>query len=352
MPKKKSSKPRQTLAGLEAVYEAKLLAKADELRKQKGLTRELQRHITRMEREYQLKCEMSDTDVITVPFDRKRRGSKGRDEATFVLCCGDWHCGELVDPATVNNMNEYNPSIFERRVENVFDNALKIVEGHRKGWNLHIPNLLLGFLGDLMTGFLHEDQVITNPLTPQEELVLLRRKIRECIDFLLEHGSFRQVIIPCCYGNHGRGTHRRSHNAAARTSWETMLYQFLKEDYEGEDRIQWEIARGSMVYTPVYDHVIRWTHGDLFNYAGGIGGILIPLRRNIKMNWNPTRHADTTVIGHWHQELWDRDAVANNCLIGYSPYAMKFSEYSPPTQASFLVVEKSSRRVGYYPIWC
>lgn len=342
---------RKTKAELQAEYEAFLAIEKDNARKYKSEIRALHKLIGRLEKEKDAYLDISD-QVHRKPLEIKKSTKKGGvNRATMVLALSDWHVEEEVQSSAVNEANFYTPQEAKRRAENVFQNAVTILDGHRRGWSMKIDQMVMPLLGDFFSGWIHEDLKLTNLKTPQEAILFVYELLCGGIDFLLQEAGLRRIVMPAHYGNHGRSTVKKSHAAGARTSWETMIYRLLAKRYANEDRVEFRIAEGPWLYTKIYDHVLRTGHGDECGGGGGVGGILVPLRRLILMNLNNHINADTTLVGHWHQEVWDRAIVVNNSLIGQTVYGMRFSSATRPSQTSFLINEKTSERCGYYPIW-
>jgi hypothetical protein len=148
-------------------------------------------------------------------------------------------------------------------------------------------------------------------------------------------------------------TERTVHNAVAESSLEFIMYHSLKRRYEKltrDERIEFHIAAGKLLYVPVYDRVIRFSHGDDITSGGGVGGITIPINKAIS-NWNTGRHADIDCMGHWHQYVNLPYLSVNNCLIGYSPFGIKIrAPYSPASQNFFVIDAEHGKRYET-PIW-
>ena len=54
--------------------------------------------------------------------------------------------------------------------------------------------------------------------------------------------------------------------------------------------------------------------------AGG-GGITVPLFKSLA-KWETVKHADLTILGHYHQRYCLPNVMVNGSLIGYNAYAM------------------------------
>jgi hypothetical protein len=200
-----------------------------------------------------------------------------------------------------------------------------------------IDTLVLAVLGDLITNMLHEDQKESNYLSPTEATLKAYRLLCGGIDFLLKEGGFKKILVPCCYGNHGRNTVKPRVSTAAKNSYEWMMYNLVAERYANEPRLEFSIANGYLLFMEVYGTTLRLHHGDGIKYQGGVGGVGIPMNKAIAQ-WNKMRRADIDIIGHWHTRQTARDYVINGSLIGFSPYALSIKcSYEPPIQSFMLI---------------
>ena len=233
-------------------------------------------------------------------------------EVTAVALASDWHVEELVDPRTVNGKNEYNPDISRQRAAKFFDNVRWLVEQHQKGYNL--KNLILWLGGDMITGYIHEEFMETNALSPTEACMLFQEYIISGIDYLLANTKLEKLFIPCSFGNHGRTGPKRRIATGATNSFEWLSYHSLRQHYKNEKRVEFIIADGSHLYMDVYQWKVSFHHGDDVKYGGGIGGLSIPLMKAID-SWNEYISADITCIGHYHSYEDFKNCVVNGCFV-------------------------------------
>ncbi len=88
---------------------------------------------------------------------------------------------------------------------------------------------------------------------------------------------------------------------------------------------------------------IRFQHGHMVKYGGGVGGLTIPLNKAIAQ-WNRGKHADLDVLGHFHQMFDGGNFIVNGSLIGYDSFALSIkASYEKPKQALFLIDRKRGR---------
>jgi intein/homing endonuclease len=135
------------------------------------------------------------------PVASKIKVAKETDaEATFVAVASDWHVEETVEGKTINGLNEFNLDIAEQRINRFWQSIVRMAEIQRHGAKIERLVLVLG--GDLMTGYIHEELMENNALSPTQTVLWLQDQIASGVDLLSKH--FGEISIPCVYGNHGR----------------------------------------------------------------------------------------------------------------------------------------------------
>lgn len=316
----------------------------------------LVRHLERREAELTAQVEhllaLADYTPKPAKIDAGKKKRDGRDPVVAVAAASDWHIEERVRPESVSGANEYTPAIAAERAERFFRRFLHLVEINRAGASIDAAILWLG--GDLITGYIHEELQEENWLSPTEASLLAFDLIVGGIDYLLERGDFRDLLVACSYGNHGRTTQKTRIASGARNSFEWLLYQQIRRHYEarGESRVRFAIADGPLLYVEASGFVLRCTHGDDFRYQGGVGGLLIPMRKAVAA-WQTHRHADATLVGHWHDYTPFPAEIVNGSLIGVSAYgiARVRAPYQEPKQAFFLIHPERRTTVGHFPIF-
>jgi hypothetical protein len=276
------------------------------------------------------------------PITRRERTS-GLREATPMLLNSDWHVGETVRPDSVNGMNRYNPTICRARAAKLNEAIAWEIALERNAFKIRDCIIWLG--GDLITGYIHDELVEGNSMSPTQEVLFAQELCEAQINHVLSLGMERVVVV-CNFGNHGRTTIKKRVATGAFNSFEFLCYQSLKLRFAADKRVEFVIAEGNMSYLKVYDTIIRTTHGDAINYGGGIGGITVPVLRKVAQ-WNKGKHADETVFGHFHTRLTLRGVNGNGSLIGYSPFSQFIgAEPEDPAQGMFLI---DARRGKVHP---
>lgn len=287
-----------------------------------------------------LEKQLSDAHYLSTqtvhPFEIKPyKGAGG--EATMVAVASDWHIEEEVDPRMVNGRNEYNLEISKQRATHFFTVLLRLIEIEQQ--NTTVNHLILALLGDFITNDIHQDAVEGNLLGPNDAIKRAEEYIISGIDFLLKHSKLKLTIV-CHSGNHARTTEKTRASHEASHSLEYLMYHFLARHYRDEKRITFVIPSGYLSYVKVYETMVAFHHGHQVRFAGGVGGITIPMNKAIAQ-WNRLTPADIYVAGHFHQFFDGNIFIANGSMIGYNAYALTIkAAFERPCQVVFGIHSK------------
>jgi hypothetical protein len=282
-----------------------------------------------------------DQGVITPPEDPQK------DEAVPILLLSDLHCGQIVKPSSVNGLNEFNPEIFDDRLDAVFRNALKVINGQRSTAVVREAVIWLG--GDLIEGELHGDAVQNQTLTTTQQIVRCERAIVRGLDYLLQHSDLERILIPCNVGNHGRNTKKQQSNATE-NSYEHLAYCSMRRHYRDEPRLEWFIADADCLYLDVYGKRLRFFHGDSVRYNGGAAGPLWNVDKHAK-NLDQSVPADHTFHGHFHTLGFGSRATSNGSLPGCAPYGLQSGYRIERPQQGMRFLHSNKGFAGSFPIF-
>jgi hypothetical protein len=278
-----------------------------------------------------------------------RERTSGTREGTALILASDWHIEEEVLPEQVAGRNRYNLEISAQRMERFFEGSMSVIQHQRERFKIRDCVAWLG--GDFITNFLHDDNIETNLLHPTEAILYAQRSMISGIDYWLQDPEIERFTIPCNDGNHGRLTEDLRAGTRTQNSLEVFLYAQLAHHYRNEPRVRFVLPTSAFTFLDnVYGRTIRFTHGDTFRYAGGVGGLFVPLMR-VLARWETVKRADLTCLGHWHQRICLPSVMVNGSLIGYSSYAMSGGfPFEAPAQS--LRMLDSLRWCGEdVPIW-
>jgi len=181
-----------------------------------------------------------------------------------------------------------------------------------------------------MTGYIHEEYLEENLLSPTEEALAILKHLKIAIPDFLDKSGLRHLLIATSNGNHGRTGQRIKIASYAKNSFEWLLYQWLAIHFEDEPRITFQIASGYNNVVDLYGFRINFHHGDAVGYGGGVGGLSIPVNKrigrqaqSIPIRWEGTDKGahHLNVNGHFHQLMFPKFFIGNGSLIGWNDFA-------------------------------
>ncbi len=274
------------------------------------------------------------SDDFPVQRFKKVKQLKGGTVAA-VAPATDWHVEEQVFEKAVNGKNKFDLTIAEARIKRFYSGIVEEIEhqNHRK----RVSELWHPLLGDLISGYIHEELIESNTLSPVEACVFVQEMVCSGVDFLLKETKL-PIFIPTCCGNHGRTTNTKRIKTSHKNSFEWLLYMTMAKYYKNNPKVTWFIGEGYHNVCKINGRLVRFHHGDGLRYNGGIGGITIPVNKSIAQ-WQKVQSVDFDVFGHWHQYLYHYPTwICCPCLIGYTEFAVEIkAEFQHPTQAFFVV---------------
>lgn len=316
-----------------------------EIRDLKGTNKTLVQDLARTQDEFAALTALNSRPIRSIVAP-PRVGAKQR-KGVPVLLCSDWHVEEPVDPEKVNGLNVYNLDIADRCIDRLADAYEWML--HDSRFDCRTGVVWLG--GDLMSGYIHDELVEANALSPtetafwlQERIVrLLRRIAASC-------PTLGRIIVPANSGNHSRTTEKMRVQTREENSYEWLIYQSVARRLSDDPRFEFQIAKSEWLYLDVMGHTLAFAHGDGFKYGGGIGGISIPIRKklaNLKQH-RPIHHA---CIGHFHTRQDFGDISVNGSMIGVSPYSIRIGAPPEPRQQSWFMVDADRGKCLSAPVW-
>lgn len=285
-------------------------------------------------------------------FHVKPTAGRGKSESAACVMLSDWHNEEEVKPGAVGGKNKFNLEICEERVNRMLQGALSWFDINRRATT--IKTLVLGLLGDFISGSIHEDLAESNLLPPVEAIYRAQNLLIGAIRFFLKNTPQDvEILLVCHSGNHGRMTKRQRIATETGNSLEQYMYYVLRDFFQGEKRLRFQIATGYHSFVNFFEdsYRTRWHHGHMINYQGGVGGITIPVNKAIAQ-WNKANPVDLDAFGHFHQKLDGGNFVCNGSLIGFNSYAVSIkASFEEPAQQFFLINREFRAKTVIAPIF-
>ncbi len=262
----------------------------------------------------------------------KKKGKKGTGVVCTIL--SDTHFDEVVRPEEIQHRNEYNRKIAVKRLETYFQKVILLTTDYITGIEYEGCVLFLG--GDLFSGDIHEELSETNEDTILGSVIFWTEQLAAGINLLAEH--FDYVHVPSVVGNHGRRTRKSRAKLRAKDNFDWLLSKTLEKQFEGHERVTFNVGEAADTFVQVQDTTYLLTHGDQAKGGGGIGGIWPPLMRMVARK-RQNAHFDYMVLGHFHQLIMAPSSgfMLNGSLKGYDEYAaISNYPYEAPQQALWI----------------
>lgn len=267
-----------------------------------------------------------------LPFEKYDIVFKNRNNGVryAVALFSDAHIEETVEPASVLGKNEYNVEIAEKRVKNYFTNLATCINKD------HVEELIFACLGDVISGFIHDELAQTNGLTPSEATVKAQSLIYCGLDFLCKNTNLESIKFIGIVGNHSRTTKKIQHSNGYKMSYEWIMYHNIKSMCEITGLpVEFNIPESEMAVADMPDgNRFIFVHGYQIKSAGSgtVCGIYPALNR-LAMKWDRTFNQDKIYLGHFHTCVSIPNATVNGSIIGFNSFALSNGfTYEEPAQ--------------------
>lgn len=278
----------------------------------------------------------------------KTKAKNSLDEGnTGFLIASDWHAEETVKASTVLGLNEFNLEISEQRIKNFFSNAIYMIK------KKPVDNLVVGLLGDMIGGYIHDELAQTNGLSPMQGIVFVKKLIISGLKAIHDElPELQKIIVVGICGNHSRTTKRLQFNNGFALNFEYFLYKDIEQTLTlmGLTKFQYIIPEGDLAYLDIYGKKILFAHGFQFKSSGGIGSIYPPMLRWFgKMN--QVIKIDKAFLGHWHTSIYTKEVCINGSLKGYDAFAMGHGLSYELPQQTYVILNEKRGFIFYSPIF-
>ena len=266
-------------------------------------------------------------------------GRRKKHHAIAVQMLSDLHLDEVVDIHEMDGINEYNREIAERRLHRIAEGIVKLLKRYVAG--IELDGLVLALIGDILTGWIHAELERTNEAPVMASVVYWVPIIASMIEWLSDELDV-PIHVPAVDGNHDRAYLKPHAKQRAVTAISWVIYNWLADKFEGNDKVTFALTTSPEQIVPVYDTRLLLSHGDSFRSQGGIGGLYPALLKRV-LRWHDLYSQtktdfDFVLIGHWHQTLFGQDFFVNGSLKGYDEYAKGLGfKFERPKQTLFLV---------------
>jgi len=256
---------------------------------------------------------------------------------TATLLLSDWHIGEKVFPNEVENINQYDWAIAQKRVHLLTEKFINWVETSRQSMN--IDEAVIVCLGDFISGSLHYELISTNEFPVPVQSVNAGYLLANAVNRISQH--FKKVRVEfVVLDNHGRLTVKPQWKNGAINNMNYVVGAIAKERLREIKGVSFEIHQATQKLIEINGHSYLATHGHSIRAGGlfpwyGIGRHVAKEAKSRRMA--PNRSFRKILLAHYHEPVWTTDFIANGSVTGQSEYGLSGSYNTDPSQTAFMV---------------
>lgn len=250
----------------------------------------------------------------------------GKTSSVPILCLGDWHYGERVNPAEAGGY-KFNAAIAEDRIRRTIEKTVSLTRDALAG--LEYPGIVVALLGDMVSGSLHPELAESDEFSIFMSILKVRDLLIATIKALAD--EFGRVFVPTAVGNHGRILDRKPRaKGYSERNVDWLVYQLLTREFASDPRVTVMVPDAGETVFRVYGLTFLLSHGDMLGTRGGDGiiGALGPIMRGSMKTLRSVASlgvdVDHLIIGHWHQSIFLPQVTVNGTVKGPDEYALKF----------------------------
>lgn len=283
-------------------------------------------------------------DPVPVPKPLKVNGDV--DTEDVVLCLGDFHYGEVVDPEETGGIAVYNIDVAQARLEHTIDTAIKMAKEKLRG-GYHLPRLYVFGLGDWVSGIIHDELEISNEVQIVSQVLESGELLEEALLKLCQH--FEEVIFVGVVGNHGRVKQERYFKGKAINNYDFLVYKMVAKALKNQPNLTMRIPKSFWHIEAVQGHRYLLMHGDVIRQWMGMPWY--GMQREY-LKWRALAESfvggfDDLVIGHFHNPnivtIQRDEIIVNGAFKGGDDYSLGIGVACDPIQLMWGVHPRRGR---------
>lgn len=263
--------------------------------------------------------------------------TKAGSPITHVLHLTDLHNGEVTRKDEVDGFGEFNPALFDARLQDLASRVIDVTAVKRSGYN--IPTLHVIGTGDYISGDIHEELKVTNAYPAPVQCVRASFGIGAAIALMAPH--FERVVCDfITLDNHGRLTRKNQASEGGENNFGYLvahgLKQYLSRFPNVEMRIHAKpstvIRIGSERYLAFHGHEIKGWAGLPYYGFDRRAAMEAVKRMNV-----PDSAFTKMVFGHFHVAVDTLLYNSGGSLSGTNAFDHSCGRHARAHQTSWFV---------------
>lgn len=220
-----------------------------------------------------------------------------RTAQELVLLFSDTHAAEVVTSEGTRGINEYNWQIMLERM----DRIRQAILSHKEHFGYEVTRLNVFMLGDMLSGQIHEELMVTNDRTLSEATVQFARDTIAWLELLAE--DFPNIHVAGVPGNHPRFA-KKTQAKLIHNNADFIAYKVMEIFLEKHPQFTFDISTGGYSTQMIAG---KWRallmHGDgIRSTMPGVpwGGVIRRVT-TLEAQFNQARQPlDFVFMGHFH----------------------------------------------------
>ena len=275
---------------------------------------------------------------------------KGKDIVVAVNQTSDSHMGAEQDADEIEGLNSFSPEICRERNMAYAKRSVSYFQTMRTAYN--IDELVWIFTGDLISGDIHQELLVTNAFPMPVQVVEAARIHAAQVAYAAQH--FEKVRVEFIVDdNHARLTKKPQAAEAGYNSMNYLVGIIMKEYLSRHDNVEVNIYPMHEKVIGVYDMRYLIMHGHSIQGWMGVSwyGLERKAGREATARLQAIMRAQIEEIlakvrelgfhkmvhGHFHTPFDGPMYACAGSIQGTTAYDHKNARYSPPSQPSWLV---------------
>lgn len=187
-----------------------------------------------------------------VPY-KPYRARKSTEETALILSLSDSHWGETVDPYDTGHLFQYNTEIATERYDECIDKGIEIAQAYKVG------NFVLGHLGDMISGEIHEDLIRSNEIELVEQTISFAEMAAPRIQRVAEHFMTTLVSVS---GNHPRIQKRPHFRHKQTENMDYMVAKYIEALLQNQKALKFHTPKSYWAVLEAAQRKFYFMHGD------------------------------------------------------------------------------------------
>jgi hypothetical protein len=267
----------------------------------------------------------------TLPIDSKKQ----KHVEDVVMHQSDEHMADVVDPKSVQGLENYNFSVACCRAEKYVNTVLEITQKTLTGYRF--PNLWILRYGDHSSGEIH-NAVLQSEFKNQFKNSFAIAQVHALMVRDLAP-YFENVFVICLSGNHGRRSKKKDYNNP-HDNWDYAINKMAAMLNRDISNVSYLIPNAFSTVLNIQGFNFAIEHGDDVKLWNSIPyyGLERKTRRLLALNSTRGTKIDYFVFGHFHQlsalnQLGSVETMINGTWKATDPFTLgSLSGYVEPSQ--------------------